>query len=84
MLPSMASNHLHRLQMEDLEAQLESAISDATRQVANAQQQAAEAIKRAEAAAAKGGADLVAGSVERETAMNRSLADLRSELEVRT
>ena len=70
------------IQMEELEAQLESAISESERQVAAVQQRAAEAIGKAEAAAAKGGAEVVAGSVERETAMHRSLTDLRAELEV--
>ncbi len=71
------------IQMQELEAQLESAISHSERQVAAAQRQAAEAIQKAEAAAARGGAEAVAGSVERETAMNRNLAGLRAELEVR-
>ncbi len=71
------------IQMQELEAQLESAISHSKRQVAAAQSQAAEAIQKAEAAAARGGAEAVAGSVERETAMNRNLAGLRAELEVR-
>jgi len=69
--------------MQELEAQLESAISHSERQVAAAQRQAAEAIQKAEAAAARGGTEAVAGSVERETAMNRNLAGLRAELEVR-
>ncbi len=51
--------------------------------MAAAQRQAAEAIQKAEAAAARGGTEAVAGSVERETAMNRNLAGLRAELEVR-
>ena len=69
--------------MQELEAQAESAVSHSERQVAAAQRQAAEAIQKAEVAAAKGGAEAVAGSVERETAMNRNLAGLRAELEVR-
>ena len=79
-------NHLEYLlsiQMQELEAQLESTISHSERQVAAAQRQAAEAIQKAEAAAARGGAEAVAGSVERETAMNRNLAGLRADLEVR-
>ncbi|DBA80110.1 TPA: TATA element modulatory factor 1, variant 2 [Trebouxia sp. C0005] len=67
--------------MQELEAQLESAISHSKRQVAAAQRQASEAIQKAEAAAAKGGAEAVAGSVERETAMNKNLAGLRVDLE---
>ncbi|DBA77123.1 hypothetical protein WJX77_012006 [Trebouxia sp. C0004] len=69
-------------QMQELEAQLESAISHSDRQVAAAQRQAVEAIQKAEVAAARGGAEAVAASVERETAMNRNLAGLRAELEV--
>ena len=69
--------------MQELEAQAESAVSHSERQVAAAQRQAAEAIQKAEVAAAKGGAEAVAGSVERETAMNKNLAGLRAELEVR-
>lgn len=72
---------LHELLLQELEAQLESAISHSERQVAAAQRQAAEAIQKAEAAVAKGGAEAVAGSVERDTAMNRNLAGLRAELE---
>ncbi len=71
------------IQMQELETQLESAISHSERQVTAAQRHAAEAIQKAEAAAARGGAEAVAGSVERETVMNRNLAGLRAELEVR-
>ena len=70
------------MQIEELEAQLESAMSDSKRQVAVVQQRAAEAVRNAEVAAARGGAEAVAGSVEREAAMHRSLSDLRAELEV--
>ena len=57
-------------------------MADSELQVAAAQQQAAEAVKRAEALAAQGSAEALAVSMERETALSRSLADLRSEMEV--
>ena len=70
------------MQLEELEAQLQSSLAESERQVAAAQQQATEVVKRAEALAAKGSAQALAVSMERETALSRSLADLRSEMEV--
>ena len=69
-------------QIQDLEMQLESESLRFVHQLAHAQQQAAESTKRAEAAAAKAGAEAVAASVARETVMNRNLAGLQSEMEV--
>lgn len=72
-------------QIQDLEMQQKKQKSETLRsvhQLAHVQQQAAESTKRAEAAAAKAGAEAVAASVARETVMNRNLAGLQSEMEV--
>lgn len=71
-----------KLQMEELEGQLEATTADSERQVAEAQQQASEAIRKAQAMAARGDAEAVALSLERETLMSRNLAELRSDMEV--
>lgn len=68
--------------MEELEAQLEATTADSERQMAEAQRQASEAIRKAQAMAARGDAEAVARSLERETVMSRNLAELRSDMEV--
>ena len=70
------------MQLEKLEAQLDSTVADSAQRVAAAEQQAAEAVNKAEAEAARDHAEALATSMERETALNRSLADLRAEFEV--
>ena len=69
------------MQLGELEAQLKSMV-DSEHRVAAAEQQAAEAIMEGEAEAARGHAEALATSMEREIALSRSLADLRAEMEV--
>lgn len=71
------------MQLEELEAQLQSTMADSDCRVAAAEQHAAEAVKRAEGIAARGHAEALAMTMERETALSKSLADLRAEMEVR-
>lgn len=74
--------HTATLQLESLEGELNSTRSAAQQQIAQARKEAASAVSAARQAAADGGAQSLAHAAEREAALQRQAAELRTELDV--